>query len=428
MVKKVNLSIVSILIVICIIFGTMFSSYATKYKGDVNNDDNVNSADALLILQYAVGLKKDISLTVGDVNNDGKINSADALLVLQIAVGLKQKSTILSSTTKSTTKTTTTTKATTTTVKYEYINNKYEIKTSGVKTYIGKVLRAWHLTGNGCDITVSRIQYGSKYSQTFNNKNIYGTNTKKYQIDNPKTLEITPYCNVAVIKTSDPTKFKISAGTKRNYTEECAKSLSAVIAVAAEDNYFEKEGAVIRNSKIFKSYTGTDKATKKRLITYRDGRTWEYKPLDNATANTLIKNGAYNSITIQRNKPIISGGKAQISENETFVRNQTYAGQIDKNTYVLVTTEFMKVLDVIKVMQAYGVKEAVQINGGNCTQMYVKGVGNTTGSKATQISPLNKIGVLETEFFGNNKLLGLNDKGQQKLGGPCTETYSIIYF
>ena len=57
--------------------------------GDVNNDGKINSSDALLILQSAVG-KITLSTTQAlsaDVNKDGKINSSDALKVLQYAVG-----------------------------------------------------------------------------------------------------------------------------------------------------------------------------------------------------------------------------------------------------------------------------------------------------------------------------------------------------
>lgn len=67
-------------------------SYGVKpsYKlGDVNNDGKINSSDALLILQSAVG-KITLSTTQAlsaDVNKDGKINSSDALKVLQYAVG-----------------------------------------------------------------------------------------------------------------------------------------------------------------------------------------------------------------------------------------------------------------------------------------------------------------------------------------------------
>lgn len=66
-----------------------YGAKPTYTLGDVNNDGKINSSDALLILQSAVG-KITLSTTqtlAADVNKDGKINSSDALKVLQYAVG-----------------------------------------------------------------------------------------------------------------------------------------------------------------------------------------------------------------------------------------------------------------------------------------------------------------------------------------------------
>lgn len=54
--------------------------------GDVNSDGKINSADALLILQFAAGLK-DFSAeqkTAADISNDGSVNSEDAYAVLKL--------------------------------------------------------------------------------------------------------------------------------------------------------------------------------------------------------------------------------------------------------------------------------------------------------------------------------------------------------
>jgi hypothetical protein len=59
--------------------------------GDVNDDGQVGSVDALITLQSAVGLPVPDPARVavaGDVNNDGQVNSADALAILQYVVGL----------------------------------------------------------------------------------------------------------------------------------------------------------------------------------------------------------------------------------------------------------------------------------------------------------------------------------------------------
>jgi PKD repeat protein len=58
--------------------------------GDVNRDGAVDSLDALLILQFSVGLisENDLAKDRADVNGDGGIDSLDALLILQKSVGL----------------------------------------------------------------------------------------------------------------------------------------------------------------------------------------------------------------------------------------------------------------------------------------------------------------------------------------------------
>lgn len=61
--------------------------------GDVNKDGKINSADSLMVLQYAVG---GLTLTaeqqtLADVTKDKKINSLDALKILQYSVGIIDK-------------------------------------------------------------------------------------------------------------------------------------------------------------------------------------------------------------------------------------------------------------------------------------------------------------------------------------------------
>jgi alpha-tubulin suppressor-like RCC1 family protein len=61
--------------------------------GDMNNSGKVTAADALLALQYSVGINT-LGLTAadalarGDVNHSGKVTAADALLILQKSVGI----------------------------------------------------------------------------------------------------------------------------------------------------------------------------------------------------------------------------------------------------------------------------------------------------------------------------------------------------
>ncbi len=57
-------------------------------QGDLNSDKKVNSTDALMIQQYAVGILTFSAdqLKLADMNGDKKVNSTDALLILQSAV------------------------------------------------------------------------------------------------------------------------------------------------------------------------------------------------------------------------------------------------------------------------------------------------------------------------------------------------------
>ena len=67
-------------------------------KGDVNCDDQVNSVDALFVLQHDVGLRSvsqqcpppqgSLYGPACDVNNDSQCNSVDALLIMQCDVGI----------------------------------------------------------------------------------------------------------------------------------------------------------------------------------------------------------------------------------------------------------------------------------------------------------------------------------------------------
>lgn len=82
--KKFLSILFSIILMICLAVPAM----GAAYKGDVNNDGVVNSADALIILQYSAGIVEDININRADINGDGEVNSTDALQVLQTSVGL----------------------------------------------------------------------------------------------------------------------------------------------------------------------------------------------------------------------------------------------------------------------------------------------------------------------------------------------------
>lgn len=70
-------------------FKVTFLKKGATLLGDVNGDYNINSFDALLILQSIVGKVtfNSAQQSAADVSKDGKVNSTDALAVLQYSVG-----------------------------------------------------------------------------------------------------------------------------------------------------------------------------------------------------------------------------------------------------------------------------------------------------------------------------------------------------
>ena len=60
--------------------------------GDLNNDREVNSADALFVLRMSVGLEKQTveNKTPADVDGNGVIDSADALSILRFSAGISE--------------------------------------------------------------------------------------------------------------------------------------------------------------------------------------------------------------------------------------------------------------------------------------------------------------------------------------------------
>ena len=327
----------------------------------------------------------------------------------------KKSNTTTKATTKATTKTTSgaSTKYLVDPVEYKFANP------------IGKIKKAWIVKKfDGLYIRISRVELNKTITQNFDTK-------VNSQIANPKTIKYNPTCSVAVIDVDDPTQLKVSTGGgAAKSVEDWSKNVDAVIAVngtSLKEGYQDNLSAVIRNGSVYKSYTGPnpikgDRVAWQRLIMYKNGK-WENKALDNAAAKTAVANGAYN--TVRHQGVVLWDGKATGGAAETngVYHNHTYLGQINAKKYVLMTTEFMPISDAVEVLKAYGCTKAVQVNGGNCTQMYVNGIGNTTGSTGSSITPLNKVGYLETEWCASKGLLAA-----KKGGGPCADKLDVIYF
>lgn len=66
-----------------------FSYYQAYTLGDVNDDEAIDTSDALLVLHYIVGNTQfsDTQKAAADVNNDTAIDTSDALQILHYIVG-----------------------------------------------------------------------------------------------------------------------------------------------------------------------------------------------------------------------------------------------------------------------------------------------------------------------------------------------------
>lgn len=295
---------------------------------------------------------------------------------------------------------------------------KLEVSAASVKSVAGaKVLRAWKLNSNGVNIEIHRIAYGAQITQAFKKANADGA------IDYDKTVTYQPIINVAII-TCSPDHIGVASsqqllGTNVGKVEDMGRKSGALIAINGEDGSTYKRGApTIRSGSVI----STDGQGQKRLLIYKNG-TWKVETLTNENCKSYISQGVYNSLRYQWQ--VITNGKAT-NEHDTYYHNRTVLAQISENKYIMAMGEFMPLDNMMKVLIAYGARNAFLLNGGNCSSMYVKGIGNTTGTKATQLKNLNKPCVIESEFFAANGMLGLNSAGKQKLGGPCNEL-DIVY-
>ena len=295
---------------------------------------------------------------------------------------------------------------------------KLEVSARSVKSIAGaKVLKAWKLNSNGVNIEIHRIAYGPQITQAFKKANADGA------IDYDKTVTYQPIINVAIITCSPEHIGAASSqqllGTNVGKVEDMGRKSGALIAINGEAGSTYKKGApTIRNG----SVVSTDGSGQGRLLIYKNG-TWKVETLTNENCKSYISQGVYNSLRYQWQ--IITNGKAT-NERDTYYHNRTVFAQISENKYIMAVGEFMPLDNITKVLIAYGARNAFLLNGGNCSSMYVKGIGNTTGTKAAQLKNLNKPCIIESEFFAANGMLGLNSAGKQKLGGPCNEL-DIVY-
>lgn len=406
--KKYVLAMISFVVIFSVVFCNVFVTQASNPVGDVNGDGKVNSSDALAVLRYSVGLSTGIKdMTPGDINHDGKINSNDALIILKISVGLANPKDY-----------TTTTKPTTTTTKPIQFTPAAvkEVSPSSVTKYAGTIQRAWRISSKTTNVEIHKVAYGSKITQNF-------VKSQDSAIDvSSKSVTYQPICNIAIV-TCAPTTLKYAVtsqvlGTTRGKQEDISKKVGALMAVNGESTSAASAMAIRNGTAFMPNGEGREV-----MRFYKNGKC-DFGPLNKQNQNQLIKDGVYN--TVRFHYVLIKDGK-KINNNESYYHNRTILAQISATKYILAVAEFMPMNSIADLLLKYGAKNAVVINGGNCSFMYVRGIGNVTGTRATQLKDLNKVNVVETEFFANHGMLGLNNAGKPKLGGPCSDEVNSVY-
>ena len=89
--KNSRKRLVSAVLSAIIAFGCCVSAFAVPEKfGDVDSSGDINSSDALAVLNHTVGKKalNEAQIHLADVNADGNVNSSDALAILRYTVGI----------------------------------------------------------------------------------------------------------------------------------------------------------------------------------------------------------------------------------------------------------------------------------------------------------------------------------------------------
>lgn len=373
----------------------------TYILGDVDGNGKVDSSDALTVLRYSVGAIKSVDTKSADITKDGKVNSSDALAILQTAVGIKAVQKITE-----------------------------EEPVEHVARPIGKVTYTRSTSGTDFTAKIERLAYGAEQTLTINASNVANYNS---QIVNYKTVKYWPMANVAVITPKSGKLLRFSKGTSPNFSENLAVNVGAAIAMNGtfkngDDLYETKKAATVRDGAVYKNYAGTAGKAAARMVIYKNGDWKVVKNFDTETAKAEIAKGAwvsvrYQDVTVTNGQSTAKFKRTDKNTGREYYRFQNYLGHTYDGKIIFLTTEMMPTNYVLDILKAYNCKDAVQINGGNSSYMYVKGFGNTTGTTGASVKNLNKVGYLETEWFAVNGFLAAG-----KGGGPSYSDLDVVYF
>ena len=300
-----------------------------------------------------------------------------------------------------------------------------------------RITKAWRVTSGATGTGVTVVKLVSKTAMT-----------ATYLTASGKKYTVYPTCYVAMI-TSKPQYFgsvcaEMTDGKDESYVYAMAKKQGALIAVNGEaysghwsDAYsrYYSAGAVIKDRRIVQFIPAiTGYGNKFTLV--RTNGVWEKDVIidSKAKAQQLIDSGVRFGVCkggaglmyFDYKKLYTKDYSKQtlILSNDWMpaLRNRTFVAQMDANRYLMLVGELMPVQQCINILNAYGARNILWANGGNCSYLYLRGCGNVTGSAGNSIRNLDKINLLESEW---KALHGYLSGGQ--LGGPCPAK-DIFYF
>lgn len=298
-----------------------------------------------------------------------------------------------------------------------------EIPISGLTSKVSSlsVRKAWYAADSrtGTTATILKLVYKNALKTT-------------YKTATGKVYYIYPACYLAQINCK-PENFRNTCaeqtlGKDEALTNDMAKKTGALVAVNNEyyDGHwnpytyatFLSAGPVIKESKIVQNKGGSDTFT-----AFNKNGTWmtRVQVSSKTQAENLMKEGVHFSIGSQGGYAVFWNGRnvresALGTQTILFgnLSNRTYIAQIDATHYLLAVGEFMPQIMLESVLKAYGAKNFLQVNGGNCSYMYLRNCGNVTGASGASLVGLDKINVLEQEWLGSHGYLPAG-----KSGGPC---------
>jgi len=276
------------------------------------------------------------------------------------------------------------------------------------------ILQAWKIedSSTGTSVVVQKLSYGSPIGSYYEGR----------------YYSIPQVCFIAVV-TCSPDRFGCASALKtlnktglkkgEGLVNDIALKKDALVAINNEgysghwnfsipstflcDGPVVKDGMVVQNRG--NSYAGS--------AIYKNGTWLESKTISPTNVNSEILKGlSYTQTSCSavlwngvRRSDTYTKDTVLLGTGSNALKDRTFYAQVDANHYLLVVGEFMQISRIVDILQAYGAKKAFKCNGGNCSYMYLKGVGNVTGTAAPQLVNLNKLNVLEQEWLGNRNLI-----------------------